>query len=267
MDPASGIPSSRMKISVQSYANRRPFPQWRFLQLTLVIVTWIALMPLLTDKWTGHLAMQLLLLDLMLVTLWANPQWGQLRLVILVLWALSLLASTGSVLGLAAGWDRLERILDVAFMIPVTLACVIGVALFAFRAERPTVDGIFAMVVAYLLIGMTFAELYYLLLVWNPDALKLLAPVATLDPHELRSQLVYFSMITLSTVGYGDILPASDQARMLAMVEAVVGQFFVAVVVAMFISMYTTQAIEARADARAAARDQAQKDAERDAAG
>ena len=256
-----------MKISVQNYASRRPFPQWRFLQLTLVIVLWIALMPLMRDRWSGHLAMQLLLLDLMLVTLWANPQWGRLRVVILVLWALSLLASTGSVLGLAAGWDRLERFLDVAFMIPVTLACVIGVATFAFRAARPTVDGIFAMVVAYLLIGMTFAELYYLLLIWNPDALKLLAPVATLDPHELRSQLVYFSMITLSTVGYGDILPASDQARMLAMVEAVVGQFFVAVVVAMFISMYTTQAIEARADARAAARDQAQKDAERDAAG
>jgi len=256
-----------MKISVQTYASRRPFPQWRFLQLTLVIVTWIAIMPLMKDRWSGHLAMQLLLFDLMLVTLWANPQWGRLRLVVLVLWGLSLLASTGSVLGLAAGWDRVEQALDVGFMIPVTMACVIGVASFAFRAERPTVDGIFAMVVAYLLIGMTFAELYYLVLIWHPDAIKLLAPVATLDPHELRSQLVYFSMITLSTVGYGDILPASDQARMLAMVEAVVGQFFVAVVVAMFISMYTTQAIEARADARAAARDQTQKDAERDAAG
>ena len=266
-DPGPGIPSPCMKISVQTYASRRPFPQWRFLQLTLVIVLWIALMPLMKDRWSGHLAMQLLLLDLMLVTLWANPQWGRLRLVVLLLWALSLAASSAAVLGLASGWDRIEQALDVGFMIPVTLACVIGVATFAFRAARPTVDGIFAMVVAYLLIGMTFAELYYLLLIWNPDAIKLLAPVATLDPHELRSQLVYFSMITLSTVGYGDILPASDQARMLAMVEAVVGQFFVAVVVAMFISMYTTQAIEARADARAAARDQTQKDAERDAAG
>ena len=239
-----------MKISVQTYASRRPFPQWRFLQLTLVIVLWIALMPLIKDRWSGHLAMQLLLLDLMLVTLWANPQWGRLRLVVLVLWALSLLASTGSVLGLASGWDRIERALDVGFMIPVTLACVIGVATFAFRSERPTVDGIFAMVVAYLLIGMTFAELYYLALIWNPDALKLLAPIDTLLPHELRSQLVYFSVITLSTVGYGDILPASDTARTLAMLEAVVGQFFVAVVVAMFVSLYTTHSIEERARAR-----------------
>jgi hypothetical protein len=142
-------------------------------------------------------------------------------------------------------------------MIPVTVACVVGVASFAFRADRPTIDGIFAMVVAYLLIGMTFAQLYYLVLIWNPDAIKLLAPATSLDPHELRSQLVYFSMITLSTVGYGDILPVSDHARMLAMIEAVVGQFYVAVVVAMFISLYTTHAIEARANSRATAREKA----------
>ena len=255
-----------MKVSVQSYANRRPFPQWRFLQLTLVIMLWIAIMPLLTDRLSGHLAMQLLLFALMLVTLWANPQWGRLRVIVLVLWTLSLVASVSAVLGVAHTWVKVERTLDVAFLIPVTLACVVGVASFAFRAERPTIDGIFAMVVAYLLVGMAFAELYYVALIWNPDAIKLLAPVASLEPHELRSQLVYFSMITLSTVGYGDILPMSDATRTLAMLEAVVGQFFVAVVVATFVSLYTTQAIEARADARAAAlarglRDEARRDA------
>ena len=86
----------------------------------------------------------------------------------------------------------------------------------------------------------------------------------TLQPHELRSQLMYFSIITLSTVGYGDILPVSDTARMLAMVEAVVGQFFVAVVVAMFVSLYTTKAIEDRADARALAREQAEREREQE---
>ncbi|MFO1407742.1 MAG: potassium channel family protein [Steroidobacteraceae bacterium] len=239
-----------MKISVLAYAERRPYPQWRFLQLTLVILVWIALMPLMKERWAGHVAMQTLLFDLLLVTLWANPQWGRLRVVVLALWALSLVVSVCSVLGVASGWRRVENTLDVAFMIPVTLACVVGVATFAFRAHRPTLDGVFAMVVAYLLIAMTFAELYYLVLIWNPDAIKLLAPTETMPPHELRGQLMYFSVITLSTVGYGDILPLSDAARMLAMLEAVVGQFFVAVVVAMFVSLYTTNSIEERARAR-----------------
>lgn len=239
-----------MKLSVDFYANRRPFPQWRFLQLTLMIVAWIAIMPFLTERWSGHLAMQVLLFDLTLVTLWANPQWGRIRVAVLVLWALSLFVSVCALLGLAQDWQELERTLDVGFMIPVTIACAIGVASFAFRAARPTIDGVFAMVVTYLMIGMTFAQIYYLLLIWHPESIKLLEPTSLLEPHELRSQLVYFSMITLSTVGYGDILPVSDVARILAMIEAIVGQFFVAVVVATFVSMYTTAAIEDRVRAR-----------------
>ena len=50
-----------------------------------------------------------------------------------------------------------------------------------------------------------------------------------------------FSLVTLATVGYGDILPATPTARMLAMFEAVVGQFYVAVVVALFVGMYSSQ--------------------------
>jgi len=47
--------------------------------------------------------------------------------------------------------------------------------------------------------------------------------------------------VTLATVGYGDILPVTTTARMLAMIEAVVGQFYVAVVVAIFVGKYSSQ--------------------------
>jgi hypothetical protein len=47
--------------------------------------------------------------------------------------------------------------------------------------------------------------------------------------------------VTLATVGYGDLLPATHTARMLAMFEAVVGQFYLAVVVALFVGMYSSQ--------------------------
>ena len=51
---------------------------------------------------------------------------------------------------------------------------------------------------------------------------------------------LYFSFITLSTVGYGDIIPASGLARMLAMVEAVFGMFYVALLVARLVSLYSS---------------------------
>ena len=62
-----------------------------------------------------------------------------------------------------------------------------------------------------------------------------------MPPQLLQSNLLYFSLITLATVGYGDILPVSETARTLAVIEATVGQFYIAVVVAVFVGMYATQ--------------------------
>jgi voltage-gated potassium channel len=53
--------------------------------------------------------------------------------------------------------------------------------------------------------------------------------------------MTYFSLVTLATVGYGDILPATHTVSMLAMFQAVTGQFYVAVVVALFVGMYRSQ--------------------------
>jgi len=225
---------------------KHPFPEWRFLQLTIVIVAWMLLAPHLAARWSGHLAMHVLLLDLILVTMWANPDWRKARLIIGGLWLLGLIASLGSVLELTPALGRIEKTLDVGFIAPVTAACSVGVLSFAFRAERPTMDGIFAMVVAYLLIAMVFTELYYLSLVWDPQAIHLLKPFEQMKPSELRGELLYFSMVTISTVGYGDVLPVSPTARMLAVIEAVLGQFFVAVLVGMFVGMYASQLFASR---------------------
>jgi voltage-gated potassium channel len=225
---------------------KRPFPQWRFLQLTIAIVAWMVFAPHLHTRWSGHLAMHVMLLDLILVTMWANPKWRTAGRVILGLWLMAVIASLGSVLDVLPEWEKIEKTLDVGFMAPVTAACSIGVLAFAFRAERPTIDGIFAMVVAYLLIAMVFTELYYLTLVWDPQAIHLLKPLEEMTVSELRGELLYFSMVTITTVGYGDVLAASPTARMLAIIEAVLGQFFVAVLVGMFVGMYASQLFENR---------------------
>ncbi len=228
---------------------KQPFPEWRFLQLTLVIVAWMLVSPSIGTRFGGHIAIHVLLLDLILVTIWASPQWRAAGRVIVALWLVSLLASTFSVLELTPRWGRLERTLDLALMAPVTVACAVGVVAFAFRAERPTIDGIFAMIVVYLLIAIVFAEIYYGLLIWDPAALKLGHDVDQLSARQLRGDLMYFSLVTIATVGYGDILAVSPAARTVATLEAVVGQFYVAVVVATFVSMYTMHALAARAAA------------------
>jgi voltage-gated potassium channel Kch len=56
-----------------------------------------------------------------------------------------------------------------------------------------------------------------------------------------RMSALYFSFVTLATLGYGDIVPHSDVARGLAIVEAVGGQLFLAVLVARLVSLYARE--------------------------
>lgn len=87
----------------------------------------------------------------------------------------------------------------------------------------------------YLLLGMTWAFAYVLVDRMVPGAFVLPA-----GDQMLGSTSFYFSFITLSTVGYGDITPASNVARMLAAAEAITGTLFVAVFIARLVALYST---------------------------
>jgi len=94
-------------------------------------------------------------------------------------------------------------------------------------------DKLYAAVSAYLLIGLTFATMYEALSCWKPDAFSAAAPQA-----QHADALVYFSLVTLSTVGYGDIVPAIPEARVLAVCEAIFGQLYLAVLMARLVGLH-----------------------------
>jgi voltage-gated potassium channel len=225
---------------------RRPsqgaLPEWRFLQLTLVICGWMLLSPQLSDRWLVHLLLQVFLLNTVLITLWANPQWRHIRSALIGLWLVSL---AGSLLALVPQPGESPRLLarcaEIASLVPLCAILAFGMLRFVFRERRLTVDGIFATVAAYLVVALMFAQVYLLMLAWNPDSFTLPVAAADRSPHLLQNDMTYFSLVTLATVGYGDILPRSETARMMAMIEAVVGQFYVAVIVAVFVGMYANQ--------------------------
>ena len=213
---------------------------WHFLQLTLFIVAWMFALPHLQAHWFAQLLLQLFLVNSLAVTLWANPAWRGLRTAAIGLWILSVLGSMAALLPLlqTPEWQRLWRIVDIATNLPLLALLPMGVLAFAFRERRPTVDGIFATVAAYLLIAMLFAQMYALALELDPSSFNL---SADLTPHARQGSLVYFSLVTLATLGYGDVLPLHSTVRTIAVVEAVVGQFYVAVIVAVFVGMFVSQ--------------------------
>ncbi|HXU39230.1 MAG TPA: potassium channel family protein [Blastocatellia bacterium] len=89
-------------------------------------------------------------------------------------------------------------------------------------------------VAAYLLLGVMWAGCYRLVVLGDPAAFNLPAVV---DEGTLMSKLVYFSFATLTTVGYGDVTAVDMAARSLAMLEALTGQLFPAVLIARLVSL------------------------------
>jgi hypothetical protein len=90
-------------------------------------------------------------------------------------------------------------------------------------------DRLLAVLLVYLLIGVTWANAYVVADLLHPGALSMPGP-----EHPM-SEFVYFSFATLTSVGYGDVLPVHPIVRSLAVVEALTGQLYLVTVVARFV--------------------------------
>jgi hypothetical protein len=102
-----------------------------------------------------------------------------------------------------------------------------------------TWDSLVGSFCGYLLIGVTWSEMYALLQLISPGALhfEIESTRALASQANTWQHFQYFSFVTLSTVGYGDITPVSPTARALAMMEAICGQFYLAVLVAALVGL------------------------------
>ena len=110
-----------------------------------------------------------------------------------------------------------------------------GAALrFAMRARQVDAEHLYAALSAYLLAGIYFGLFYWVLEQVSPGTFTATRPFS-------KTSALYFSFVTLATLGYGDITPHADIARGLAIVEGVGGQLFLAVLVARLVSLYSNR--------------------------
>ncbi len=111
---------------------------------------------------------------------------------------------------------------------------------FILLSPRVNLEVLCAGLSMYLLLGVSWSFAYVLVSRLNAAAFTL--PAGNLMRGDTS---LYFSFITLSTVGYGDIVPVSHVARMLAAAEAIVGTLFMAVFIARLVALYSTQDLAA----------------------
>ena len=93
-------------------------------------------------------------------------------------------------------------------------------------------------VCVYLLLGAIWAFAYSFFDAVSPGSFTGFSP---LEDREWDSEWLYFSFVTMTTLGYGDISPVSATARALAYMQAVFGQFYIAILVAGLVSAYISK--------------------------
>lgn len=119
-----------------------------------------------------------------------------------------------------------------------------------FGAQALTFDSILGAVCGYLFLGLGWAVLYSLVEGFRPGSFEIGPRLVTGDEPARPSPhvLTYFSFVTLTTVGYGDISSVSPATRTLAWIEAITGQFYLAVIVAGLVSVMASKGKQGGSD-------------------
>ena len=127
-----------------------------------------------------------------------------------------------------------SQALAVAFVVSAVLYLVAPFAVVRDIATRPSVDQetVLGAVAAYLIVGMCFAFTYRAIGVLQPT------PFFGAEGPGNMSQALFFSFVTLTTTGYGNLVPATNPGQSLAVMEAVLGQLFLVTAVAKIITAW-----------------------------
>jgi len=112
---------------------------------------------------------------------------------------------------------------------------------FILRAPRVNIEVLCTAVANYLMLGLLWAFGYTLVAGVNPDAFVVTYGDTSIGHLMKGVNSLYFSFATLCTVGYGDIVPVSNVARLLAVMEAVVGMFYTTMLIARLVALYSTE--------------------------
>lgn len=100
------------------------------------------------------------------------------------------------------------------------------------HAKRYDADLLYGAIFGYLLISMSFAFVFYRIERWSPGSFLLATHTAD------WASFLYFSLVTITTLGYGEISPLHPFARILAALEAVIGVMYVAVLIGAIVGSY-----------------------------
>lgn len=209
----------------------------RFTLLLILLPTALLIAPLLGDFSAGRVLFNITLMLLLLSSVHAT---GLKRRERLIAWG---------VISVSVGVRLTGHVVDHAgvriigdLLTALSLGLVTGVLfLYVVRAVHVDTNVLSAALCVYLLLGLTFALLYAALEVVAPGSFAMPDDPASAVPSRFVGRTpdyVYYSLITMTTTGFGDIRPVSQIARSLTVIEVLAGQIYLAVMIARLVSLW-----------------------------
>lgn len=207
----------------------------RFVLLLVAILAELMFAPLLAGSEFGLHAAQVLASLVMLAALWAA---GAQRASVL-LFVAALVAQL-----LATYWGATPMRLAALTLRIAFFGYATGLIMWrTLRRSDVTIDAIAGAACAYTLLALVWAGLYMLLELLHPGSFLIPAAWRMGASGDPGAALVYFSFVTLTTVGYGDITPVWPGAGGLAAAEAIIGQLYLAITIARLVGLHTSRRI------------------------
>jgi len=222
---------------------RSKLASWQFAQLSVFFVLLLLVVPLIQHDLIVKSISTLFVLNSLLVADSSSPNARVMRGTGWLHWGIGAAASIAEELHLSVPLTFGTKYIAITAHMLLYVLCAGSILSVVFRAGRITLDGILASVVAYQLIGLFFAQVYTLAIVVDPSSLHLPDDIQP-SSATFQVEMIYFSFVTLATLGYGDILPNSNLTRSVAILEAIIGQFYVAVIVAVLVSAFVSQRMQ-----------------------
>ena len=154
----------------------------------------------------------------------------------------SVLLALGNVIFVVAGNTFRSRILTgIRWAFLAAFFALTAAGLFSYLRNSRSVARaeLYTAVNIYLLLGLLWAAIYLAIEAFSPGSIQMGS-----GPADRQTELLYFSLVTLSTIGYGDIVPLSGTARIVAALEGMTGVLYIAITVALLVGRFRNESSE-----------------------
>ncbi len=221
-----------------------PFTRWcfkrRFLALLLLILAMLIIVPLADEFVRLRMLMDIFWSAIFIAVIYAVSQ-KKHHILVGVLLALPMLGSIWS--RYFVQYSALEVVgglCGAAFFI----FAIIQILIFVYTQKEVTRDLIAGAAIVYLLMALAWSFIFGVVESLNPGSFS----IPDIEGISTSRSFLYYSFVTITTLGYGDITPVTSLARSLCILEAVIGQLYLVVQVAWLVGVHVSQSMLKKSD-------------------